>query len=266
MIINIINNKGGTGKTTTCVNLASALAKLSYRVLIVDLDSQASASISLGYEHDDLEPSIADVLFDQMPLENAIRITKINNLWALCGNIELANSDLILAESVGREEILHECFRPIKGDYDFILLDSPPSLSTIFINALVASDYYIVPITPDYLSLDGFMNLMRIIKKIENEMGIETSMLGVLFTMMNPRMAINRKISREIIGVVKERYGDYVFKTKIVRSAMVSEAPSQGLSIFEYAPRSAGAKEYMMFAHEVLERCDSIIRAKEVSI
>ena len=148
MVISVINNKGGTGKTSIAVNLAAALANSGYRVLLIDLDSQASAAFYLGVLRNELQPSIADVLFDELPMAKASRKTDIQGLELVTGGMELAHSDLVLADVVGREDCLIKAIKPIRNKYDFIICDCSPSLSTLSVNALVASDYYIVPITP----------------------------------------------------------------------------------------------------------------------
>jgi chromosome partitioning protein len=260
MIINIINNKGGTGKTTTCVNLAAALAYTGYSVLLIDLDSQASASASLGFEGENSVPTIADILFNDIEIENAIIDTSVENLSFIPGDIEMANSDLILADVGGREKLLKKSLSSIEKEFDFILFDSPPSLSVIFINSLTASDFYIVPIVPEYLAFKGFMNLMTVMEKIKEGMNISTKMLGILFTMVNPSIKRNRKITKEIIHHLKKEYGDYVLKTMIVRSAKLNEAPANSSSIFEYAPHSTGARQYMKFTEEVIERCREYVQ------
>lgn len=258
MVIVVINNKGGTGKTTTCVNLSAALANLGYRVLLIDLDSQASASLFLGINYCDLSPSVADVLFDGMEISSAIRSTSIQRLDLLTGGIELAHSDLILADIPGRENRLAESLEPIKNNYDFILCDCAPSLSMLPINALVAADRYIVTVTPEYLALEGLITLMDAVEKVKKGMGVDVELLGILFTMVKPAAfpLFNRNLKHqsEIINLVREHYGN-VFKTTIKRDVKLAEAPSYGTSIFEYAPGSRSAKEYAMLAEEVIERC-----------
>ena len=265
MIIAIVNNKGGTGKTTTGVNLSAALANLGHRVLLVDLDSQASASISLGVPYSELSPSSADVLFDELPIESATRNTNIRRLDLLPGGLELAHSDLILADVPGREDQLAESLMPVRDGYDFIICDCPPSLSMLPVNALVAADRYVVPVTPEYLALEGLTGLMCAVDLIREGMDINVEMLGILFTMVNPaRFRLLNKDLRsqlDIMDLVRGRYGKDVFKTVIRRSVSLSKAPSYGHTIFEHAPRSSGAQEYAQLAGEVLERCG--ISAKE---
>lgn len=251
MIIAVINNKGGTGKTTTCVNLSAALANSGYRVLLVDLDSQASASLSLGVEYGDLSPSMADVLFDKIPVESAIRASNVEHLDLLTGGMELAHSDLILSDVPGRENKLAECLEIVRDQYNFILCDCPPSLSMLPVNALVSADRYIVPVTAEYLALEGLVGLMRAVEEIKNGMDIDTELLGIVFTMVNP----NLKVTRKVVDLVQEHYAEDVFKTKIRRNVKLSEAPSFGRSIFSYAPKAPGAEDYSMLANEVIKRC-----------
>jgi len=259
MIIAIVNNKGGTGKTTTAVNVSAALANSGHRVLLVDLDSQASASLSLGIPYSELSPSSADVLFEDLPIESAIRNTNIQRLDLLPGGLELAHSDLILADVPGREDRLVESLTPVEDDYDFILCDCAPSLSMLPVNTLVAADRYIIPITPEYLALEGVTGLMNAVDLIREGMDINVELLGIVFTMVNPGRfpMFNRELKSqsEIISLVQARYGKDVFKTMIKRNVSLAEAPSHGHTIFEHAPRSSGAREYAQLTREVLERC-----------
>ena len=172
MIIAVINNKGGTGKTTTCVNLSACLAASGYRVLLVDLDSQASASLSLGIPRNALAPSAAHVLFDSLDVEDAIRPAVLPGLDLLTGQMELANTDLMLADVPGRERRLSRCLQGVRDQYDFIFCDCPPSLSLLPVNALVMSDSYIVPVTPEYLALEGLIGLMDGIDRMKKGIGI----------------------------------------------------------------------------------------------
>ncbi|MBW2596923.1 MAG: ParA family protein [Deltaproteobacteria bacterium] len=251
MIIAIINNKGGTGKTTTSVNLSAAFADSGYRVLLVDLDSQASASLSLGIKYSDLAPSMADVLFDDILIKSAVRPSARQRLELVTGGTELANSDLILADVPGRENRLAECLKGIRQEYDFIICDCPPSLSLLSINAMVAADRYIVPLTAEYLALEGLISLMAAVEKLKTGMGIDTELLGILFTMVGTGL----KSAREIVDLVLEHYGEDVFKTRIRRNVSLGEAPSFGMNIFDYAPKAHGAEDYLMLADEVVERC-----------
>lgn len=255
MIINVINNKGGTGKTTTSVNLAAALATLGKEVLLVDLDSQSSASLSLGVQAGSEGPGFMDALLGDVPMRALVTGTHVAHLSIAGGGMDLANSDLALATVQGRERRLRACLDGIEEYFDYILLDSPPSMSMIFVNAIMAADYFLVPLTPEYLAYEGFRNLMKAIGAVKMNMGAGIELLGVLFTMVNPLLKVNRKVTREIMSEMERAYGEYVFKTRIVRSAMLCEAPASGQSIFGYAPRSVGARNYEHLAREVVDRC-----------
>ena len=250
MIIAVINNKGGTGKTTTSVNVAAALAKKGLKILLVDLDAQGSASLSLGIPFDELNPSTADVLFDDLDIERALRIDAGRNLDLLTGGFDLASSDLILADVAGRESILKECLAPLKQKYDFIFCDCPPSLSLLSVNALVASDAYILPVTAEYLALEGLVSMTMAVDEIKKGMDIHPRLLGICFTMMTRGV----KSMREIVELVRDEYGDKVFTTEIRRSVKLAEAPSFGKNIFAYAPRSSGAMEYAKLVEEIQRR------------
>ena len=251
MIIAVINNKGGTGKTTTTVNVAAAMAKKGMKVLLVDLDAQASASMSLGIPFDKLTPSAAAVLFDGLEVEQVLRSSVGRNLDLLTGGFELASSDLILADMAGRENRLKYCLAPLRQKYDFIFCDCPPSLSLISVNALVASDAYIIPVTAEYLALEGLVSMTLAVDEIHKEMDIHPHLLGICFTMLIRGV----KSMREIVQLVRDEYGDKVFKTEVRRNVKLAEAPSFGKSVFTYAPRSAGAIEYAELAEEIQKRC-----------
>jgi chromosome partitioning protein len=251
MIIAVINNKGGTGKTTTAVNVAAALAKKGLKVLLVDLDAQGSASMSLGIPFDKLNPSAADVLFDDLEIERAIRVEAGPKFDLLNGGFDLASSDLILADVAGRESRLKNCLAPARRKYDFIFCDCPPSLSLLSVNALVASDAYILPVTAEYLALEGLVSMTMAVEEIKKGMDIHPRLLGICFTMMIRGV----KSMREIVELVRDEYGDKVFATEIRRSVKLAEAPSFGKSIFAYAPRSSGSMEYAELAEEIQQRC-----------
>lgn len=255
MVISVVNNKGGTGKTTTCVNLAAALANTGYRVLLVDLDPQASASLSLGIERNNLSPSAADVLLRGTFIKPLIRPCAIQRLHLLTGDIELANTDLNLATVPGREYRLSESLNHVRQDYNFILCDCPPSMSMLPVNALMAADGYIVPVAPEYLALEGLVSFMTVISKLKKGMGISPKLVGIAFTMVERVLGTTRKTTRDIIGLVREHYGEDVFKTEIRRDRKLQESPSFGKSIFEFSPKCHAAKVYAMLAREVIVRC-----------
>lgn len=254
MVISIINNKGGTGKTSIAVNLAAAMADSGFRVLLVDLDSQASATFYLGVARSELKPSIADVLFSELPVSKASRQTGIQGLELVTGGMELVHSDLILADVAGREGCLFNAIKPIKDRYDFIICDCSPSLSTLSVNALVASDRYIVPITPQYLALEGLISLMDAVEKIKKGIGLKAELLGIVINMVST-LSQQTRSQAEIIDLVRGHYGDTVCTNVIKRYAKLEEAPAHGKSIFEYAPKSPATLQYKMLAWEMLSRC-----------
>ncbi|MBW1707032.1 MAG: ParA family protein [Deltaproteobacteria bacterium] len=255
MVIAVVNNKGGTGKTTTCVNLSAALADTGYRVLLVDLDPQASASLSLGVERGNLSPSAADVLFKGTSIKLIIRPCAIQRLHLLTGDIELANTDLNLADVPGRERRLSESLMSVRQDYDFILCDCPPSMSMLPVNALMAADGYIIPVAPEYLALEGLVSFMTVIGKLRKGMGINPELVGIVFTMVERVLGTTRRTTRDIIGLIREHYGEDVFETEIRRDVRLNESPSFSRSIFDFAPRSHAARAYAMLAREVIDRC-----------
>ena len=252
MIIDIVNNKGGTGKTTTCVNLSAALTLMGYRVLVVDCDSQASATISLGYKNIDGIYTIADMFFSGTDIEECIEQTALKNLYLVPGDIEMANCDIALADVAGREKILRTSLANVKAEYDFIILDSPPSLSLAFVNSLVACDYYIVPIIPEYLAVSGFKNLLTAVNKVEYGMKVEAKMLGIVFTMVNPSKIKIRKAAVDVINQIRNEYKEKIFNTMIPHSEKLNEAVLNSVSIYDYAPHSVGARLYMDLAKEIV--------------
>lgn len=249
MIIALINSKGGVAKTTTTVNLGTALAQAGRRVLICDLDSQASASFSLGVARGDLEPSLAQALLEDAPLSGLIRATAHPKLDLVTGSMALANVDLVLSDVAGREKKLAQILEPVARRYDFVLLDCPPSLSLLPINALVVAERYIVPVTPHYLALEGLVNLSMAVEKLKAGIG-GASMLGIVLTQVDYRA----KMTGEIAAMIRGQFGDQVFASEIRNNIKITEAPSFGQSVLTYAPSSPGANAYRFLAGEVLGR------------
>lgn len=250
MIITITNAKGGVAKTTSCINLGHGLVMHKKKVLLVDLDSQASASLALGLTREELSPSSAEVLMDDYPLQEAIRTTTIEGLDVLPGSMSLANYDLSMANVKGRETRLREVLSKIQNNYDFILIDCAPSVGLLPINALIAAQKYIVPTTPHYLSLEGLVNFTDTVERVKAGLGSKCELLGILLTMVDKRS----KASREIIDMIREQYKNAVFKTEIRQNVKLSEAPSFGKSIFQYNCKSIGAEGYQALCKELIQR------------
>lgn len=248
----IINNKGGVGKTTTTVNLAAGLGRKGHRVLVVDLDSQGSASLALGIERDDLEPSTAAVLFGECEIADAVRPTATRNVNVLTGSLRLADTDTKLSSVSGREQRLRERLAAIKDDYDTILVDCAPSTSLLTINALVAADAFIIPVAPSYLSLEGVVSLGEVVKNVRMNLGEAAPVLGVLLTMVDR----DDQQTRSIIDEVRNHYGGKVFDVEVKRDPAIEEAPTHGQSIFDHAPQSQGAAQYQALVQEVVDRLD----------
>ncbi len=258
MVVAIVNNKGGTGKTTTAVNLAACMAAQGRRVLLVDLDAQASASFALGAGDPAGGPTLVDVLFGGRSIQEAARSTPVPGLTLIPAEMELASADLMLADAPDRERRLAAALAPCRPDgafpHDLLLLDCPPALSLPAVNALVAADGLIVPVTPEYLALEGLVNLMTAVDRVRRGLGASAPLLGILFTLTPP----GGKAAKAVINLVRERFGDQVFETEIRRDVRVAEAPAYNQTIFEYAPDCRGAAGYRDLTEELAERLEAL--------
>jgi chromosome partitioning protein len=254
MIIAILSRKGGVGKTTTSVSLAAALAERGKRILLVDLDPQASTSRSLGVPRADLAPSIADVLLRQMPVERTVRPTRVRGLDLITASADLNQIDSDLHTSARKETLLRDALENIKEDYDFVFLDCPPSLSLLACNGLTASNAHLVPANPHFLALEGLENLLPAIERVCHRNGTHSELLGVLLTLVDYRA----NLTRENVASIREKYGDRVLAIEIRVNIRLAEAPQYASTIFELAPNSTGSECYRLLAEEFLLKTDRV--------
>jgi chromosome partitioning protein len=256
VILALINSKGGVAKTTTAVNVSAALArelKARRRVLLVDLDSQASASLSLGIGRDELEPSSASVLLEGTPVEAGIRSTAVAGLDILPGSMRLMSADVNLAAAKTPHSVLATALRQVRSSYDFILLDCPPSLSLLSVNAIVAADALVVPVVPEYLAIEGLANLLEAVGQVRESFGVAAPLLGVALT----RVDYRTRAATEYVEQLRAHFGRDVFRTEIRVSARLAEAPSEHRSIFDHDRSSPAAVAYRDLASEIAKRSNS---------
>jgi chromosome partitioning protein len=248
LIISIANNKGGTGKTTTAVNLGTALAAAGKRVLLVDMDPQGSATISFGFEKAKLLYTIYDVLTQSRRIELVMLETKFRNLTLVPSNLDLAGAEVELSSVRGREFVLREALAAAKRKFDVVLLDCPPNIGILTVNAIVACDLLMVPVQCEYYSMEGFPTLLRFIRMVKSRTKTDFDFL-VLLTMYDGRTALAKRIQREL----REKFGDNVVKAVIPRSIKMAEAPSKGVPGIIYSPLNKASQEYQRLAKDMLE-------------
>jgi chromosome partitioning protein len=244
-VISFANQKGGVAKTTTTLNLGVALVERGKRVLCVDLDPQSNLTMSQGIDPDDLERTMFDVLVHKTPIEDVILNREID---LAASSIDLAGAELALSSMIGRERALQKALLPVRGAYDYILIDTPPSLGLLTINALTGSDGVIVPVQCEYLSLRGLIQLENTLTMIRENLNPDVRIKGILPTMFDGRTLH----SREAVEILQENFGDLVFETKIRKTIRYAEAPVKGTSVLKYDSKGNAAKAYRDLAGEVL--------------
>lgn len=246
-VIAIANQKGGVGKTTTAINLSACVAQLGARVLMVDLDPQGNATSGLGLDKN-LQPSIYDVLINDMPAAEAITPTEFDNLSMLTSNIELAGAEIEMVSLMAREQILKRALDMVRSSFDFIFIDCPPSLGLLTLNALTAADSLVVPIQCEYFALEGLSQLMNTVQLVQRHLNPGLEVEGVALTMFDGRT----KLSNQVVSEVKKFFRSKVYRSVIPRSIRLGEAPSYGQPINIYSPESSGAKAYLSLAGELI--------------
>ncbi len=248
-VISVANQKGGVGKTTTTVNLATILAKKGKKVLLIDADPQGNATSGLGVDKE-VYLSLYNVLIDETKIEETFQKAPIKNLTVCPSNMDLAGAEVELVSMISREQRLKEKLVEIKDYFQYILIDCPPSLGLVTLNAFTASDSVLIPVQCEYFALEGLGQLLNTIELVKKHLNSSLTIEGALLTMYDMRT----NLSNQVVKEVKKYFGDKVYNNVIPRNVRLSEAPSYGLPITEYDPKSKGAKSYMKFAKEFLQK------------
>ena len=244
-VIAFANQKGGVAKTTTTLNLAVAFAEAGHRVLAVDMDPQGNLTMSQGIDPDTVEKSMYHVLVDNVPIREVVRKREVD---VACASIDLAGAEIAMSTKIGRERSLEKALKAVRDDYDFVCIDTPPSLGLLTINALTAAHKVIVPVQCEYLSMRGLIQLQNTLSMIRDELNPDVEIEGILPTLMDTRTVH----AKEAIEILEENFGDMVFASRIKKTIRFAEAPVKGMSVLKYDPDGMAAQSYRDLAKEVL--------------
>ena len=249
-VIAFSNQKGGIGKTTSAVNTAASIALKKRKVLLVDMDPQGNATSGVGISKKGDLPSIYDAIIGEKPMKDVIIKTRFQNLWVAPSNIALTGAEIELVSTEGRESLLKKQLDSVKDDFDYIVIDCPPSLGLLTLNSLVASDGVIIPMICEYYALEGLSQLTATIRQVKKSYNPPLEIVGILITMYDRRLNLSKSVENEL----KKYYKDKLFDTKIKRNVRLSEAPSYGEPVFYYDKLSKGTEQYLSLANEIIKR------------
>ena len=248
-VLAIANQKGGVGKTTTAVNLSASLAKLGKRVLLIDIDPQGNTTSGIGVAKSDVEYCVYDILIEDESIENVILLTKQENLYIVPSTISLAGAEIELVSTISREHRLKQALKDVRKQFDYIVIDCPPSLGLLTLNALTAADGVLIPVQCEYYALEGLSQLLSTVRLVQKHLNKELQIEGVLLTMLDART----NLGLQVIEEVKKYFREKVYHSIIPRNVRLSEAPSHGLPVSLYDERSRGAETYLELAREVIK-------------
>lgn len=260
LVLAVINQKGGVGKSTTAVNLGAALGEQGYKVLLVDLDAQGNATTGVGFDKTSCEISTYNCLVDDdVNVEDAISDIDAEGMWLLPATIDLAGAETKLVDEIAREFRLNEALEKVKDNFDFIFVDCPPSLGLLTVNALAAADQLIIPIQCEFYALEGLSKIVDSMNMVKKRINRKLDVFGVVITMFDKRTTLSKDVAKEVENVFENK----VFKTRIPRTVRISEAPSYGEPITVYDPNGKGAKAYKELAKEVTKRYKKLYKTEE---